>query len=767
MPDVRMPDGVVVRFPDNMPPDLIRSLITRKFPALAGGVAPQSQAQPQAPSMDFAGPTGDVPPDLQAAAAAHADQERAAAQGQAGPRGDALGPTAPSGPNYADAGGVSTPPANMGALSVLAGGQSVPGAVKTPYNPDTDGSIADPIAEGFTFGFNGEITGVIGGLIAVAKGRPFNEGYDLGQKITNDRLSAYREREPVLSAIGEVGGGLATMAVPGLGGANVFRGAGLIPRAANAAVTGAAYGGLYGAGTADGGLADRAMGAATGAATGLVAGAAAPVATSAIGGVARTVAAPVRALMKPGDQAAKRVETAFARDQVDPAQAAAALQAAQASGTPMVAGDLGDETVRALARSAANTSPEARSTLQAATDGRLETQKPRFIEFVRSLVGGANATKTREQLLEMAQKANGPAYRRAYEAGDTPLMSPELERLTGSPDVVRAMMATAEKGKSRAIADGYGAFNTNATLSADGRVVFTKGKGGVPTDPNIQFWDYTYRELRDAGTAAAAAGRTGEASYLRDLSKTMRSELDRLVPEYGQARSQAALFFGAEDALDAGEKFVISTRGNDEARAVIAKMNPAERTLFREGFASSLVASVREVGDRTNLINATFAKSSAARERIELALGAQEARAVEAFLRTEHTFDLLRRAVQGNSTTARQLVELGLAGGVGVTLAGGNVFDPKAWLTGALLYTARRGGALIDQRVARRVGEMLASDDPKVFQNAIKIASRNPGMLNLLRLTEQNFARLVGPAEGGYAAAAQEGQDGAPGQGRQ
>jgi hypothetical protein len=44
MPDVRMPDGVVVRFPDGMPEDQIRSLILTKFPDI-GAQAPQDNVE--------------------------------------------------------------------------------------------------------------------------------------------------------------------------------------------------------------------------------------------------------------------------------------------------------------------------------------------------------------------------------------------------------------------------------------------------------------------------------------------------------------------------------------------------------------------------------------------------------------------------------------------------------------------------------------------------------------------------------------------------
>lgn len=45
MPQVRMPDGAVVAFPDDMPSEQIRGLIAQKFPQVAGG-------QPQQPTFD-------------------------------------------------------------------------------------------------------------------------------------------------------------------------------------------------------------------------------------------------------------------------------------------------------------------------------------------------------------------------------------------------------------------------------------------------------------------------------------------------------------------------------------------------------------------------------------------------------------------------------------------------------------------------------------------------------------------------------------------
>ncbi len=93
--------------------------------------------------------------------------------------------------------------------------------------------------------------------------------------------------------------------------------------------------------------------------------------------------------------------------------------------------------------------------------------------------------------------------------------------------------------------------------------------------------------------------------------------------------------------------------------------------------------------------------------------------------------DRLRMAVQGNSTTARQLAELGLAGGAGLVAGGGNPLDLKALATGALVYGLRRGSAEIDARVARRVGGSFWRVTIPQYSIKLSISSREMAALRL------------------------------------
>jgi hypothetical protein len=184
---------------------------------------------------------------------------------------------------------------------------------------------------------------------------------------------------------------------------------------------------------------------------------------------------------------------------------------------------------------------------------------------------------------------------------------------------------------------------------------------------------------------------------------------------------------------------------NGEIAKGLAKMSPGERKLAQDGFVSEFVAMLRETGDRRNVLN-KIADSPAARQRLNMVLGPQKSAELEATLRVEGIMDLARNAVQGNSTTARQLAELGLAGGTYGISTGGNVLSPSpsALLNAAIVYGAARGKGAINERLSRRVAEMLASNDPRILLQGIRTVARNQNLFNSLRAADRGLARVGG-----------------------
>lgn len=576
------------------------------------------------------------------------------------------------------------------------------------------------------------------------KGETFGERYAKNLKVEKARSAAMQEQHPIESTLAGLAGGTAAT----------------LPLAAT--TTGARLLGLVGGGLGRQMAAGAASGAAINAADaltrggdpltaggigGAIGGAVPPVARG-IGALASPVVNTVRGIVNPTEEAARRVGTAIDRDTAAGGAGLTQPQfaAAQAAGAPVNLMDMGGETTRALARSAANTSPEGRQLLNRAIDDRFEQQSGRLTDWLRSTFHYPDAV-SQQAAIEQSQRAtNNVNYARAMRDGAGGIWSPELERLAGSDAVAAAMKKAASVARDEGIVGGYGAMNPRITFTPDGRMQLGRGPTGAPTYPDLQFWDLTRRQLSNGAQMARRAGDMEQARRLGNFATRLNAELDTHVPSYAAARAGHAAFAGAENALEAGQNFVTAKMQNREARVALMRMTPQERQLFQDGFVDRFVQSLNETGDRRNVLN-TIANSPAARERLNIALGPQRAGELEGMLHVEHVMDAARGAIQGNSTTARQLAELGLAGAGGSVLSGGsNPFtDPTAALNAALVYGAVRGGragmSAIDHRVAGQVARLLTSNNPAQIRLGMQMLGRNQGLLGRLRHADTAMAR--------------------------
>jgi hypothetical protein len=577
--------------------------------------------------------------------------------------------------------------------------------------------------------------------------------YERGRKAQLSDEQLAMEQHPAAYIAGQLGGALLTP----MGVAGGATAAAKIARGIGGGVVG---GGLYGTGDAIGHGEDAATiakeggkGALTGAAFGTVASAGGHV----IGqGIDKGVSI-LRGTRDVDAEAGRRVVNALQSDMESqgPQLSRQDIAAANAAGTPRAIVDTGGERTRALARSAANTSPEGRQALEELTQDRFATQAPRVGNFIRRITGGANADADSQVLQQAAKVANKPAYAKAYAKGAGGIWHSGLAQLLKSPDFQQAARDATRTGANKAAAQGFTpvknpfVFGTNGSVSLAGNA-----------RPNLQFWDAVKQNLDDKIGAAMRAGEKGQAADLLALKNQLVAHLDAAVPEYKAARQGAAAFFGAEDALEAGQKFVMSNANLNEARRALSKMSAPERELFARGFASDLADKIERTGDNRNVLNSIFLNNGPARQKINLALGPQRAAQLEALLRTEHVIDQARKAL-GNSTTMRQFAEAGLAGGGAVAAFEGlkeHDFNPVHVLTAALTFGAIRHGAkVIDSRVARRVGEMLASDDPAVLAKGVQVVASSPAYLDALRRATAAGARIgaydVGPENAAAGAA--------------
>jgi hypothetical protein len=533
------------------------------------------------------------------------------------------------------------------------------------------------------------------------------------------------------------------------------------------AQVGAEYGGLSGLGEGQD-LADSALKSATGIVGGIVGGAAAPVVGAGLSKIADRVVSPavgaIRGAINPEAEASRRLAAALQKDQELIAAGKAEGMSPQEwttaknAGEPVTLADLGSSNTQALLRSSANTSPEGRAILEKVINDRFAGQTERVADSVRNLVaGGANAGKTGEDLVATYDKARKPLYQQAYQQGDKEIVSPTIERLMGSPMFETAMKNAITSGKDRAITEGYGAFNPGVAVE-NGTIKFTKAKpGGVPQYPNLQYWDAVKRELDGVASTAARAGDKGKAEVAGNMAKTLRGELDQQVPSYANARGIAAQYFGESNALEAGQKLAGKKVDPAQITQIMGKMKPDERDLFREGYASDWANRViSNVSDSRDITKAMF-NSPNERARALAVFGPAGLAKMQTRMTLETIMDGARKAM-GNSTTARQLIEAGLAGGGLEGYLSG--WDPQKMAAGAagaagarkflgseMAAGARKLVGKVDSKTARLVAELLTSSDPNKLAQGMRMAQKNQkiaaGLNNIA-----NRVTLAGQSQG-------------------
>lgn len=458
------------------------------------------------------------------------------------------------------------------------------------------------------------------------------------------------------------------------------------------------------------------------------------------GGASDALSPLMRGSTNPAKEASRRIATARTIDAANP-NSMMVRQAdenlAQDLGFDTLNIHRGGEETRALARQAANVAPDARNTLEKAAEDTFVGQVERGQALVNRVAGGdANAVLQRAQLQQEAQQVANPAYRALFSRPENAsVLNEQLVDLMSSPTMRKIVQRTTAFGQDAVAGTGQKAPPNPFSFGADGSISLREG-----VTPSLEFWNYAKR-LLDADINAAR--KSGDPSALIGIKNRLVSILDSEVPEYAAVRGERFKLFQAEDALTAGERMGASPRNIpiDEARAALAKMTPDERKSFEIGYLSKLMDRMGNTNDRRNLVSQF--KVPAFREQMEAVLGKQRAAEFEGWIRIEDIFDKARNAL-GNSTTARQLAEMGALGGIGGVAgfgaSGGDVVTGLS--VGMLSMAGRRGAQMInakvDEAVLKKVAEMLTEGS----QDSI-----NKAMANAV-LSQQHMLALEAIQEG-------------------
>lgn len=549
------------------------------------------------------------------------------------------------------------------------------------------------IASGIYFGFADEISA---GVRSKVEGGSYEE-----------RLKQERARDAAIPTSiklpGEVVGGVtgAIAAAPVTGPLSAASGVARLPAAARMVAGGTAAGGLYGAGSAEGGISDRAGGAATGAALG-----------AATGGLLAGAGRVLSHVFNPRGRAISDIARALERDGMAPEEAAkrAAELASERPGVATLP-DVAGENTRGLVERVAQTPGAGRTTVIPFLTERQTQQVSRISDDLTGLTGSKRTAlqATQETIKQRGQEAQ-PLYRSAYEAGDKAIWSPELERLTSSPTVQKAMNGAVRIWRDNAVADGFGGMNPGA-LVENGMLKTLQGK--VPVFPNLQFWDYTKRLLSDQVDAAIRAGQTQKARTLGNLERQLRGELDKIVPEYAAARQSWAGPTAYLNAIESGRDILSRNVSAEEMISQFRALgSKAEQDGFREGAVSAIVSRMgtdpAKLGDMTKYLRSPEMQKKIAAIMPDMASARKWLTRLNFEVRSS---ELTGQALKG-SPTARRLAEMQDSGMVGDlvmdALAGAG---PTSLIRRVLLGSVTRTRDTLRSRTDREIANILTNPE--------------------------------------------------------
>jgi hypothetical protein len=241
--------------------------------------------------------------------------------------------------------------------------------------------------------------------------------------------------------------------------------------------------------------------------------------------------------------------------------------------------------------------------------------------------------------------------------------------------------------------------------------------------------------LDSVANVAKRSGDNERATVAGNMARTLRGELDQQVPSYANARGVASQYFGESNALEAGQKLAGKKVDPAQITAVMKQMKPDEQELFREGYASDWANRViSNISDTRDITKAMF-NSPNERARALAVFGQSGVDKMQTRMTLETIMDGARKAM-GNSTTARQLIEAGLAGGtLEGYLSGWDPTHMAAGFAGAagarkaigseLATGARQLVGKVDGKTARLMAELLTSNDPAKLSQGMRMAQKN------------------------------------------
>ena len=540
-------------------------------------------------------------------------------------------------------------------------------AVKDDIVEDQDinviAGVGRELAQGLTLGTSDEMSGALSGVGSIFTDETFNEAFDRRIGVARDRSKRFSKAYPKTAIASNIVGGIAPVVASAIatGGAGVGatgsaltakilsnpllagkiakQSSGLLGKIGQGAKIGSLQGGVAGAGYSEGGLGDRALGAAIGVGAGGLLGATAPVIATGIGkgygGVAKRLSGTKTTTQ---DKAHRAVANQFAKDEISADQAIKKIrenmstdQLANTSPVEILA-DYGGESVVRKLRGVRTRVPDLNidKQLLARTTGLTEQKAASLIDdtlpdiqstrIAESLEDTAKQTlKTKginlqsgvDDIVEATEKKLSPLYRKAFTENNT-VSNLELYKYLQKPLIRDAYSKAKGVYIKKLAAEGRPRV---AIPSLSTLFVRQKGKGivGVKKELPLEFLDIikreadqiTYQKAIREGSLSPSAARIN-----KKLAKNFRDLLKQSVKgsEYNTALKKGADKFALTEAFEKGTKYTKPSSITEFEKQFNTLTTNAEKDAFRVGTFQQILKEIETVGDNIDLVKRIFEK---------------------------------------------------------------------------------------------------------------------------------------------------------------
>tara|TARA_R110000803_G_C11979347_1_gene320540 strand:- start:53 stop:1993 length:1941 start_codon:yes stop_codon:yes gene_type:complete len=581
------------------------------------------------------------------------------------------------------------------------------------------------LGQGTAMGFGDEIEGLVRGVYDAAVnganlGDAINNGIDYARKQNKD----FETQNPKSALAMQVGGGVATGAL-GAGRALAAKGLSLGAKMARGSGAGGAIGGITGAGMAEGGVGDRAIGAGMGAVLGATGGAVLPVAGAGL----KKVGSAINRFIPGGST---RQTEGLLRNTASEANVTpnSMINDLRTIGPQSVVADVGDKNFRDLARYSAN--KMGGKSAQDMLRKRHIDQGPRIERAIDKNIKDQPLDEYLKETAKVRSKQANKDYGKLRESKVE--LTPQLKSFFENKEIIKAYK------KATSIADARQEIIVPLSRKTDEGTAYIK--------PNMKTLDYIKQALDDKVTKAYKRGDNEYANAMRELRDKFRGHIDEIVPEYKQVRSVYAGHSAALDAADAGSDFIMSNKMVNVN--ILKEMGEHEKEAFLVGVSDALKFKVLSPQDAADVTKKIFG-SHLDRRRLKAAFGGDDVayKKFEQVIKNEIKMAETYSVVNEGSRTAPMLMDERTFGRLSTLVGdglGASAGSPNA--IGALATRLADKLQSPPEVVAKKLSSLLLSQKPEDKIRAARILAKG-GETNTNKLSR--LLRAPTAATAGYS----------------